>query len=75
MYLCQRKKSFINIPALMLYLKLETSIFHRFVILKWRYGWVRLELSIILTQIGKIQCLSDPLHCYTNIVKAEIFHV
>ena len=42
MHLCQRKKSFIKSSALILYLKLPKSIFHRFVILKRRVlgGWV-----------------------------------
>ena len=42
MHLCQRTKSFIKIPTLILYLKLWTSIFRRFGILKWRLlaGWV-----------------------------------
>ena len=42
MHLCQRTKSFIKIPTLSLYLKLWTSIFRRFGILKWRVlgGWV-----------------------------------
>ena len=42
MHLCQRKKIFIKIPRLILYLKLLTSIFCRFCILKWKVlgGWV-----------------------------------
>ena len=44
-YLCtsvKEKKGFIKIPTLILYLKLLTSIFRRFGILKWRLlgGWV-----------------------------------
>ena len=38
-------------------------------------GWDGLELSIILTQtVGRFD-VSDLLHRYTNIGKAEIFHV
>ena len=33
-------------------------------------GWVGLEISTILTET-----VSNPLHIYTNIGKAEIFHV
>ena len=41
MHLCERKKSFIKIPTLILYLKLYTSVFGRFDILTRRVmgGW------------------------------------
>ena len=42
MHLCERKKSFIKFPTLILYLKLETLIFGRFGILIFMVlgGWV-----------------------------------
>ena len=50
MHLRERKKSFIKIPTLILYLKLQTLFFWQI----WHYGvkgtgWVGLELSIIFT--------------------------
>ena len=51
MRLCQRKKSFIKIPTLIIYLKLQTLIFLQI----WHFevtrtGWVGLELSAILSK-------------------------
>ena len=56
MHLYERKKSFIKIPTLILYLKLQKSI-SGFWILTWRVmgGWLGLELSIIFTQtVGRL---------------------
>ena len=76
MHLCERKKSFIKVSTLILYLKLQTSFFWPI----WHFdvkdtGWVSLEFTIIFMQtVGKFY-VSDPLHRYTNIGKAEMFHV
>ena len=67
MHLYERKKSFIKIPTLILYLKLQKSIFG-FWILTWRVmrGWVGLELSIIFTQtVGRFNMWVTP---YTGII-------
>ena len=52
MHLCERKKSLTVFLKLILYLKLQTSIFGRFGILMLRVptGWMGLQLIVILMQ-------------------------
>ena len=77
MNLCERKKSFIKFPTLILHLKLQTSVFSWFSILTgWLTGWVGLELSVILTQaVGRFDVKMTPYTgIYTNNGKAEIIY-
>ena len=49
MHLCERKKSFIKMPTLILYLKLQALVYLQI----WNFdvtGWVGLERSFILMQ-------------------------
>ena len=73
MHLCERKKSFIKIPTVILYLMLWTLGFCRFGILTGLGGWVW-NLASFWCKMGEIWYVSDPLNRYTNIGKSEIFH-
>ena len=76
MYLCQRKKNFIKVPALILNLKLQTSVFCRFCILKWRIlGWWVWNLVSFWHKLWDYSICEWPLTQLTNIGKAEIFYV
>ena len=75
MHLYERKKSFIKIPTLILYLKLQKSIFG-FWILTWRVmgGWVGLELSIIFTQtVARFNMWVTPYTGITILAKLKYF--
>ena len=62
MHLCERKKNFIKIPAL---------------IYIWSYEhWFSTDLEFWCDSVGgKIRYVSDTLHRYINIGKAETFKV
>ena len=75
MHLCKRKKSFINIPRLIY----VWSYKHRFLadLEFWREGYSvggSETWHYFHANCGKIQYVSEPLHRYTNIRKAEIFY-
>ena len=74
MHLCERKKSFIKIPTLILYLRLQTLVFCRFGILTWLGGWVW-NLASYWRKLWEDLICEWSLHMYTNIGKSEIFHV
>ena len=76
MHLCERKESFINIPTL-IYI---WSYKHRFLpdLAFWHEGyWVGGSGTYhhFHANCGKVRYVSDTLRRYTNIGKAEIFHV